>query len=315
MAGLTAARLLKTEGWPVVVLDKSRGVGGRMATRRIGPSRLDHGAQFFTVRDARFAEAVSQWESAAWVAPWFTQNGHTHYWATGGMNALAGHLAETLDVRREAKVEITETEDDQWRVTTSTGEIFRATALLLTPPAPQTADLLTACADRLPPEIISTLRGIHYDPCFSLLLTLAGRSRVPSPGFVLPEGGPVEWIADNTQKGVSAGAAALTIHAGAKFSRQYPGTTHPDTAKDDIARILLEAAEPWLAGPVEAWQLHRWKYSRPDVAPPLTARPMYLFSPQPAPLVIAGDGFGGPRLEGAFLSGLAAARCLVDSAL
>ena len=313
MAGLTAARLLKSEGWSVVVLDKSRRVGGRMATRRIGASRLDHGTQFFTVRDARFGEAVSQWASAAWAAPWFTQNGHPHYGATGGMNTLAGHLAETLDVRSEAKVETIETADDQWRVTTSSGEIFRATALLLTPPAPQTADLLTACADRLPPEMITILRSIHYAPCFSLLVTLAGPGRVPSPGFVRPEGGPVEWIADNTQKGVSAGAAALTIHARTEFSRHYLDTANLDTAKDDVARILLEAAEPWFAGPVEAWQLHRWKYSRPDAAAPLMARPMYLFSPQPASLVIAGDGFGGPRLEGAFLSGRAAARCLVES--
>ncbi|MBC7927970.1 MAG: NAD(P)-binding protein, partial [Bryobacteraceae bacterium] len=76
MAGLTAAGALRARGWAVVLLDKGRGAGGRMATRRIGESGLDHGAQFFTVLDARFRDAVNRWERANWVAPWFAEGGH-----------------------------------------------------------------------------------------------------------------------------------------------------------------------------------------------------------------------------------------------
>ncbi|MSO32728.1 MAG: FAD-dependent oxidoreductase, partial [Ilumatobacteraceae bacterium] len=50
IAGLTAARALSHAGHSVIVLDKGRSVGGRMATRRIGDATVDHGAQFFTVR-------------------------------------------------------------------------------------------------------------------------------------------------------------------------------------------------------------------------------------------------------------------------
>lgn len=142
------------------------------------------------------------------------------------------------------------------------------------------------------------LRSVDYDPCFSLLVTIDGPGKVPPPGYVRPASGPVEWIADNTRKGVSVGGAALTVHARADFSRNYF-----EAPKEDVMRLLLEAAEPWLGGQVTALQLHRWKYSRPVAAD----RPMCLLSSQPARLLIAGDGFGGPRLEGAFLSGLAAA--------
>ena len=92
MAALTAAAALEARGWAVVLLDKGRGPGGRMATRRMGESRLDHGAQFFTVRDARFVEAAGRWERAGWVAPWFSDGGHVRYRAAGGMNSLAKHL-------------------------------------------------------------------------------------------------------------------------------------------------------------------------------------------------------------------------------
>ena len=50
LAGLMAANSLKEQGWQVTLVDKGRSVGGRLATRRIGPGRADHGTQFFTAR-------------------------------------------------------------------------------------------------------------------------------------------------------------------------------------------------------------------------------------------------------------------------
>jgi len=305
IAGLTAAAALEARGWAVVLLDKGRGPGGRMATRRIGESRLDHGAQFFTVRDARFREAANRWEQANWVAPWFAEGRHVRYRAEGGMNALAKHLSKPFDLRTEAKVELVEPADEGWRAITESGQTLRAGALVLTPPAPQAIALLAACSDRLPSEISSTLNTIAFDPCYALRVTIDGPGRVPPPGYIRPDQGPVEWIADNTQKGVSTGAAALTIHARADFSRRYL-----EAPREDVARLLLEASGPWFGGQVTAWQLHRWRYSRPVDA---GQRPTYLFSRQPACLAIAGDAFGGSRLEGAFLSGLAAAERIAET--
>jgi predicted NAD/FAD-dependent oxidoreductase len=275
-----------------------------MATRRIGESRLDYGAQFFTVRNARFREAASRWERAGWVAPWYTEGEHVRYRAADGMNALAKRLAEPFEVQAQAKVELVEPADEGWRVVTEAGASLRARSLLLTPPAPQAIALLAACADQLPSEFNSSLKRIAFDPCFALLVTIDGPGRVPPPGHIRPDQGPVEWIADNTQKGVSTGAAALTIHARADFSRQYL-----EAPKEEVTKLLLEAAEPWFGGRVTAWHLHRWRYSRPVDA---GQRSMCLFSSQPARLAIAGDAFGGSRLEGAFLSGLAAAETIAE---
>ena len=303
MSGLTAAGELREKGWNVTLLDKGRGVGGRMATRRIGESRFDHGAQFFTVRAPRFREATDRWQQANWVAPWFDEGGHVRYRAAGGMNALAKHLSMPFDVRTETKVARAEPADEGWQVITESGLTLRAGALVLTAPAPQALALLAACSDRLPSQLLSTLAAISFDPCLALLVTIDGPSRVPPPGYIRPEQGPVEWIADNTQKGVSNGAAALTVHARADFSRDYL-----EAPQEDAARLLLEAAGPWLGGEITAWQLHRWRYSRPVEA---GQRPACLFSRQPA-LAIAGDAFGGSRLEGAFLSGLAAAEMIAE---
>ena len=136
-------------------------------------------------------------------------------------------------------------------------------------------------------------------------MTIDGPGRVPPPGYIRPDQGPVEWIADNTQKGVSTGAAALTIHARADFSRRYL-----EAPQEDVARLLLEAAGPWFGGRATAWQLHRWRHSRPVDA---GQRPTCLFSRRPSCLAIAGDAFGGSRLEDAFLSGLAAAERIAET--
>ncbi len=306
MAGLTAAAALQERGWDVVLLDKGRGVGGRMATRRIGGSYFDHGAQFFTVRDSRFREAVARWESDHVVLPWFSEGGHVRYRAITGMASLTKHLAKSLDVRCETKVQRVEPGREGWCVFTEAGERFSASALLLTAPAPQSAALLAACAEQLPPEILPTLLSIDFDPCFALLVTLQGASCIPAPGYLRIDKGSIEWIADNTRKGISTGTAALTIHASADFSRRYLESPH-----DEVATLMLEAARIWLGVNVAGWQLHLWRYSKPLSEP----RPPFLFTSKPAPLAIAGDAFAGSRIESAFLSGLSAAEEISGRAL
>ena len=103
LAGLMAGRTLAEAGHEVVLLDKGRSPGGRLATRRIGAATLDHGAQFFTVRSEAFAARVDRWEADGLVRVWCrgfeVEDGHPRYAVRGGMNALAKHLATGLDVR------------------------------------------------------------------------------------------------------------------------------------------------------------------------------------------------------------------------
>lgn len=295
MAGLTAAAELQSCGWEVTLLDKGRGVGGRLATRRLGTSRLDHGAQFFTTRSEEFRRAATSWEASGWIEPWYSDQGHIRYKGIGGMNALAKHLASPFTVRTGTRVQPLAASGGRWQVTAASGDNFAADALILTPPAPQSAALLADLA----PGITADLNAIEYDPCFALLLTLDGPSLVPEPGFTRPGDGVIDWLADNTQKGVSEGPAAITVHATGAFTR-----AHLNTPVDEVTRLLLEAAMPYLGNAVTATQLHRWMYAKPVA----DNHSMCLFSAVPAPVAVAGDALAGSRVEGAYLSGLAAAR-------
>jgi hypothetical protein len=312
LSGLLAAARLQSGGARVLVLDKGRGVGGRLATRRTDLGVFDHGAQFFTARDAQFRLLVEAWQTAGIVRAWatgfaladgtFKRDGETRFCGVSGMATIAKHLARGLDVRVNAKVVRVQTEGRGWVVTTEAGERFSGRALLLTPPVPQILELLAAGNFPLLEQVQSDLKRIEYAPCLAVLAQLSGPSRIPDPGGLWFDGEPISRMADNQRKGVSSGAgAAVTIHAGPQFSR-----AHWETPEAEVTATLLAAAAPWLGSVPVQTQLHRWRYSLPLRVHPERC----VVVREPAPLVLAGDAFGGPRVEGAALSGLAAGAAL-----
>lgn len=310
MTGLTAANHLAANGWKVTVFDKGRGPGGRMATRRIGTSRFDHGAQFMTVRDTRFAAAVSTWVDAGVVRDWFTHEGHTRYIGVDGMNGIAKHLARDLDVRLHTRVTCIEQIGGRWSITTQ-GEEGPATGntetglLIMTAPSEQSLALCEPFRRVLGRRAVQILQGIHYEPCYALMLLIDGRSLVPAPGLLKPESAVLSLIADNGMKGVSKGdAAALTLHAHGRFT-----TEHWESAPAEVATRMIEAASAYLGGAVVEWQLHRWRYSQPVTSFERNC----LAVKCPLPIFFAGDAFGGPRVEGAFLSGLETAAQILSA--
>lgn len=309
LAGLAAAAELQRAGRQVLLLDKGRGVGGRLATRRIDGATFDHGAQFITVRDPRFQAALDGWQQAGAIVEWCRgfrteADGHPRYRGQPGMSALPKLLAKGLDIHTEKQIAAIRPAGERWTAETATGEGYSARALLLTPPVPQTLALLEAGHVPLAPEVRSRLSALQYERCLATMAVLDGPSRVPPPGGFAPESGPIAWIADNQQKGVSA-QPAVTVHATHAFSLE-----HWDRDRQEAGRLLLEAAAPWLGANVVASQTHGWRYSKPLQVDP---EPCAILSRTP-PLVLAGDVFGGPRVEGAALSGWAAAAAILSCA-
>jgi predicted NAD/FAD-dependent oxidoreductase len=312
LSGLIAARQLVGGGAKVLVVDKGRGVGGRLATRRIGGGVFDHGAQYFTARDPHFVALVEEWRQAEALREWCTgfrladgtlkSDGQPRLVGVSGMTGIAKLLARGLEVKTQVRIAKLSATAAGWHAVSETGEAFTARAVLLTCPAPQSVQLLTDSGVALAPEIAEALRQIAYDPCLALMALLDAPSALPEPGGVWLSGEPIWWLADNQRKGVSpAPRGALTVHAGPEFSR-----AHYQSPPEEVTAALLAEAKPWLGGNVVETQLHRWRYSIPTRLHPERA----LVARQPAPLIFAGDGFGGARVEGAALSGLAAAEAL-----
>ena len=176
------------------------------------------------------------------------------------------------------------------------GEVGSTTAdvVLLTAPVPQSEALVG--------EYVS-VPELRYTPTLSLLVVLAGSPSIPAPGGLQLPGDPLwSWMADNVAKGVSS-VPVVTLH-----TRADVASTRWNEDDRALTADLLRAAEPWLGGaPVVEVALHRWRYATPENPYP---QPCWM-SPDGA-VVLAGDAFGGPKVEGAFRSGLAAATLILD---
>jgi renalase len=297
ISGLCLARTLQARGEHVLVLEKSRGVGGRMATKRVGDAVFDHGAQYVTAREAMFRREVDAWTAQGVAASW-PGSGARRFIGRPAMTAIAKHLAAGVPVQREHTVTAVRRQGGVWHLDVEQRAAVRATRLVLLAPVPEGLALLAAGDVQLPEPWHRVLDALQYRPCLALLVVLGGPSTVPSDG-VTPEDGPIRWIADNTRKGVSPDVpAAVTIHLSPEFSQ-----AHFTAGSAEIADAVLPLARPWLGdAAVLSTTLHRWKFSEPVT----TCHEPFVWL---APLAIGfcGDAFGGPKVEGAAMSGLALA--------
>jgi hypothetical protein len=302
IAGLAAATELQAAGRTVLVVDKGRGLGGRLASRRIGAATFDHGAQFMTAKHPRFAAAVAHWHQLGVVAEWYRGSGATQIRWRGNpaMTAIAKHLARDLPVQLQKRIVSLRCLATGWLAEADTGETFEAHAVILTPPIPQALALLDAGKVDVLPEIRAQLAGIQYERCLAVMAMLDAPARIPPPGGLVPPEGPIAWIADNQMKGISP-VPAVTLHATPAFSLE-----NWDVDRTLSGQVLLQAAAPWLGARVTEFQVHAWRYCKPIQVLPATT----LMLGHTPPLFLAGDAFGGPRVEGAALSGWAAAEAL-----
>lgn len=308
MSGVTAARRLAAEGLSTVVLERDRWVGGRLGTRVVGRTVVDHGAQFFTTRNRHFGDWVDTLLADDLVYEWCrgfgTSDGYPRWVARGGMAELARVQAHDLDVRLDTSVRAVIAGAARWQVVVDgRDETMEADAVILTAPVPQSLRILDAGGVELGHDEQEGLSAIRYDPTLALVIVLDGSPAVPPPGAVQRDVGPFSFVADNEAKGL-AEQPSLTLHASAALST----TLWTESDAKAIATLLDQADEFLGDRRVLDAHLTRWEFATPrSVWTNRTAT----IADRPGPLLLAGDAFGGPRIEGAWLSGDAAAAAVL----
>jgi renalase len=312
VAGLAAARVLAAAGLGVEVFEKSRGAGGRVATRRALGTTFDHGAQYFTVRDPAFAAAVAPLVADGRLADYRPRwgegsPGDEPLWVgVPGMAELGRGLAALPGPRAAVHTDWTVRrigrEAGGWWL--EDGEGRRAgpyAALVLAVPAPQAANLLPGGDPLLP-----ALGAVRMQACLALMLTfstpLATAFDVDwRPDPVLP------FVARNNVKPGRPAGEAWVLHADGAWSE-----THADAEPEGVADRLCAALGPRLGIDLPSPSgrvLHRWRYAR--VIEPLGLDCLYDAGRR---LLLCGDWCVGARVEAAFLSGAAAAARLLAGA-
>lgn len=329
LAGLALARDAARAGLRVQLLEKSRGVSGRAATRRVTlpdgrEARLDHGARFFTARHERTRALAEEGVRGGWLREWtrsvgewhagrvrLPPPGHPRYVPTQGMSALGRHLAGDLNVTPGAEVTRLEHRADGWRVHTRGGATWEAPRLVLNLPAPQAALLLEGlgAGDLDAGDAAGAVRQVRYDPCWAAGAVLADDLPAEWRALSVRDHPVLDWAAREHTKRGSGHPPALMLHATPGWTRR-----NLERSPEDVLPELLEAAREVVGDftAVHAFA-HRWRYSTPAHRAPGPAH----WDPDRA-LGWCGDWHTpdphGPRVEAALLSGWALARQVLGQA-
>ncbi|MEM9851634.1 MAG: FAD-dependent oxidoreductase [Pseudomonadota bacterium] len=305
MAGIACARHLIAAGRSVVLLDKGRGIGGRVATRRAEAEgtalQFDHGAQNLPVGDPRINAVMVA--AADVLHSWETEPGRQRQVGRPGMSALPKALAQGLDIRLQTQVTAL-THDAQgtgegsgWRAKAGSGASWHATHAVMTVPAPQVAPILgpehplSAVAEGVPMEAV---------------LTLMAAFAAPSPAPFVTRRDPEQlltWIAqDSTKPGRASGSVTWVAQAAPDWSAVHFDAPRGDTAKRMLAMLCAEiGAEPRDAVYASA---HGWRYAHattPLGKPFVTDNGVW----------VGGDWTLGPRIGDAWASGTAIAQAIL----
>ncbi|WP_405222865.1 FAD-dependent oxidoreductase [Lentisalinibacter sediminis] len=309
IAGLAAARNLADAGHDVTVFEKARGPGGRTATRRESERRFDHGAQYFTARDAAFRRHVRSWRHDGVVGHWAARladiaadgsltsaSGDDRLVATPGMNALARHLGAELDLRFRTQIDGLERTGRGWRLRRDGDQdTGRYDAVIVSAPAPQAAELVGPAS----PELARQAAAVPFSPCLAVAASPAAAGPAPFDAAFVADA-VLGWTAADHSKPGRTGRPTWVLHGTAEWS-----TASVDLGPEQIIDALCGRFEALTGIALDraTAMFHRWRYAR--AAARLTAGALV---DEPRSLVVCGDWCaGGSRVENAWLSGIAAA--------
>lgn len=308
VAGCTAAQRLQQQGHQVVLFDKKLETGGRCCTLVMERGGFDHGAQFFTARDPRFQSVLADLARNQWVTHWECRSGMLgkrsfHYlrpdvprWVgTPTMSSLVQGLQSGLEVYRSTPIEFIQGEPGNWLLQSEEREWGPFQKLLLTAPAPESADLLRSHS----PNLADQLKQVVYEPCLAALVQLRLPAELEFDAAAVEDlGDGLGFVTRNNSKPHRAPLPEQwVLHSSVSWAREHLNED-PEASAAHLWQAFCSrtGADPDRLQQLQGW---RWRYAR--VARSLD-RP-YLLEPDKG-LAWAGDGALGPRVECAFLSGL-----------
>ncbi len=296
MAGAAAARRLRDAGAQVTLFEKSRGLGGRLATRRMEEGAFDHGAQFIRAKSERFRTMMEQWRAGGLVEPW----SEDRFVGVPAMNAPVKALIGDIPVMNSFTVTGLAREESFWRILAENGAYdARFDAVLSAVPSPQARPIL-ASAGWSP----AALAEERYAPCWAAMLGY--EDALDLPEFISVEDEAVAWIADNSSKPDRTGpGSCIVIHATPVWTR-----AHLESEAEEVLAILFMrfAGITGIMREPAFGAAHRWRHA-------LVEKPLgetHLWNPGER-LGACGDWCIGARIEAAFESGEALARAVIET--
>jgi renalase len=333
-----ANRILQSEKFKsdssssVFLLEKSRSVGGRMATRRFDSGHFNHGAQFYSLK-AAVRPLHKKWLAEGLVEPWYVHNGVERFRSCLGMTALAKSLSTDLDIKLNQKAMKMARTNEGLQIYSEAADATKFAEgaqleersfekitfdiLILTTPLPQAIEFIERSDILLSQNpirnIIPKIRSINYSPAIVALLEnvkmpVQSESVLGLSGYI--ENTPnhegaerlqpldIFSISEQFSKGEQK-AWAVTMTP--EFSERY--FEAEELTVLSYVTDKLNVLVPGIS--YQKMQIKKWRYANPSSTYP------ELFLELTDGIYLAGDAFGGPSINGAVRSADAVAKTLL----
>ena len=335
IAGITCARTLAQAGHQVSVFEKSRAAGGRMSTKSTEFGGFDHGAQYFTVRDARFEQAlainpqvVRRWsantvrilDEAGRVVASSLPPKEAHWVATPGMSALVKDWAKPLVANGQINFEtlVTRIQTDavspkRWQLQTEgpgaqTSVHSGFDAVVMAVPSMQAHALMLSSQIAAPcaGDMLREIAKVSVSPCWTLMLAFPQAAQ-PALAHLCPQWNAarsthhrIAWLSRESSKPGRGSIERWTVQASPEWS-----TRHLEDDNERVKAKLLKAftevtgirAQPPYA------EVHRWRYAQ-TIEPLVNSTGKSHLWDANSGIGACGDWCLGHRVEDGFVSGL-----------
>lgn len=284
ISGLILGQRLRQAGNEVLIIDKAKSVGGRMATRRDDDAAFDHGAQYSS---STFAD---YFQSDMWLS-WFNKNSISKFAFPGGMNKAAKLLAQGLEILFNHKICNLKSEDGIVVLTCEDGTQLFSNKVFLTCPVPQSVDLLKSSAIAYPAGLDEVL---YHKALVGLFRLQTTHKTLEKFIYAEDEGRGIFSVSNQQSKSVSK-ELAFTVVMNPKFSNNYF-----EKSDSEVLFLVENCFSSFIhktLGLKETdyqilrSQLKKWRYSHPQKI--FTTNYCELADKR---IVLLGDGFTGGSL-------------------
>ncbi|MDX1634366.1 MAG: FAD-dependent oxidoreductase [Marinobacter sp.] len=306
LSGLTAAHRLQAKGVTVTLFEKSRGPGGRLASKRLPDGSVDIGAQYFTIRNPAFRTFLNRYAGPDCYQPWQAdlryqkQSGKwegflpdQRYVGVPRMTAISRRLSEGLTLHKQVRIgQLARASDGHWQLVDTDGQRFGAfDAVIITTPPAQARDLLEA--SDLEPLVHTFEEDIgRMQACWTLVARFEPGLGLDYQGLQ-PRSDILQWAGNNSSKpGREDSGEWWVLHGRPDWSDEHRDA-EPAFIESELLRVFTQATG--VERKPEQTLTHRWLYARSSAK----AGPGHLwFDEQRVALI--GDWLVGGRVEGAF---------------
>ena len=310
VAGITCANLLKNNGFNPTIIEKSKSLGGRLATRKTDSGvSFDHGVQFFTARSGNFKLQLENSLSSGVIETWKprllddqSDEKKTRFVGVPSMDAFVRPLCNNIQIKFSQEVKSVVRVENDWLIRTvldTSGTLYQN--VICTVPGPQVSSFLFS-----EEELVREITGVEIAPCWTLLLTF---DRPVQLGFDAwkSDRENIVWVArDSSKPKRDKSKECWVVHASPKWSQNFL-----EIKNDQASQLLLGELSSIFGSSFSKASYkvsHRWRYAQ-------TIRPLmktYLCSADKS-LFIGGDWCLGARVENAYESGFAIGEAFIDN--